>query len=78
MVIIREGKNISKGLIELLKDTKPAPVWGSEDYTEYLLYKYRVCDYALFYLMKIDGDEKFIMPQSPEERDRIIKERFKI
>lgn len=78
MTIIREGKNIRKGLIELLKDTKPAPVWGSEDYEEYLLYKYRVCDYALFYLMKIDGDEKFVMPQSPEERDKIIKERFKI
>jgi hypothetical protein len=71
--IIKEGKNIRSGLIGLLSDTKPAPVWGSEDYTEYLNYKYRVCDYALFFLEKIDGDEKFIMPQAQEERDRIIK-----
>ena len=75
--IIKEGKNIRKGLMELLSDTKPAPVWGSEDYTEYLNYQYRVCDYALFFLKKIDGDEKFVMPQSPEERDRIIEEMLK-
>lgn len=75
-LIIMEGKNIRKGLITLLSDKKEAPVWGSEDYSEYLQYKYRVCDYALFYLVKIDGDEKFTMPKSPEERDSIIKERF--
>jgi len=72
--IIQEGKNIRRGLIGLLPDTKPAPVWGSEDYGEYLIYKYRVCDYALFFLKKIDGVEEFIIPQTQEERDMIIKE----
>jgi hypothetical protein len=71
--IIKEGNNIRKGLMGLLSDTKPAPVWGSEDYAEYVKYNYRVCDYALFYLKKIEGDEKFTMPASLEERDSIIR-----
>jgi hypothetical protein len=72
--IIKEGENIRKGLMGLLSDTKPAPVWGSEDYGEYLNYKYRVCDYALFFLKKIDGDEEFTISQTQEGRDTMIAE----
>lgn len=72
-VIIQEGKNIKKGLIDLLKDQKPAPVWGSEDYVEYSRYQYRVCDYALAFLLEIDG-KQMPLPVSVEERDVLIKE----
>ena len=71
--IISEGAAITDSLKSLLRNTKPAPVWGSEDYAEYAAYQYRVCDYALALLMAINK-QSFTMPKNPEERNRMINE----
>src|SRR5215207_4922339 len=52
--IISENGAIRASLISLLRDTTADPVWGSEDYREYLRYQYRVCDYAFALLREID------------------------
>lgn len=64
-------------LKRMLSETRPAPVFGSKERMEYLRYKYRLCDYALFFLKKLQGDTKFVMPLSVEERDSLIKEMLK-
>jgi len=70
---VMEGEEAMKnGLRTLLTDKREAPVWGSEDYMEYLHYKYRVCDYA-YALLTSDG-EPVALPVKPEERDRLIDE----
>jgi hypothetical protein len=69
--IIELGDANERGLRELLKDTRPAPVWGSEDYQEYRHYKYRVCDYA--YALLTFKKRQATIPEKPEERDRLIQ-----
>ena len=71
--IIAEDGAITDSLKSLLRNTHPAPVWGSEDYAEYSMYNYRVCDYALALLMAINK-QSFTMPKNPEERNRMITE----
>jgi hypothetical protein len=70
--IIEIGDAGRKGLMELLKDTRPAPVWGSEDYSEYVHYQYRVCDYA-YALLTAKGAEPVNLPEKSEARDRMIQ-----
>jgi hypothetical protein len=36
-------------------------------------YKYRLCDYALFFLKRAQGDAKFTLPATSSERDALIK-----
>jgi hypothetical protein len=60
-------------LKRMLSETRPAPVFGSKERMEYLRYKYRLCDYALFFLKRLQGDTKFVMPLSVEERDSLIR-----
>jgi hypothetical protein len=76
--MIEAGKSTEPALRRMLSDTRPAPVFGSKGYMEYRRYKYRVCDYALFFLEKIEldksqGNPDFRMPMSPAERDILIK-----
>ncbi|HEX5169079.1 MAG TPA: hypothetical protein VFW11_07880 [Cyclobacteriaceae bacterium] len=69
--IIEMGDAAKNNLRELLKDQRPAPVWGSEDYQEYLKFKYRVCDYA--YAMLVSRGDPVSVPENPEERDKLIQ-----
>lgn len=74
--IISEGRNITDSLEMLLQNINPAPVWGSEDYAEYKLYQYRVCDYAWALLMTIQK-QSFTIPQDQKERDKMITDYLK-
>ena len=72
--IIDEGENAVPSLEALLRDTRDAPMWGSEEVVEYQLYKYRVCDYAWALLNEIRGEaKKEAIPRSPKERDVLIE-----
>jgi hypothetical protein len=71
------GESAYPALKRMLSDTRPAPVFGSQASMEYFRYKYRLCDYALFFLKKMQGDTKFVMPLSVEERDSMITEMLK-
>ena len=69
--IIESGEASRPGLYELLKDQRAAPVWGSEDYQEYVRFQYRVCDYA--YALLTSKGEPASIPEKQEERDRLIQ-----
>jgi hypothetical protein len=71
--ILEAGKSAEPALRRMLSDTRPAPVFGSKGYMEYMRYKYRVCDYALFVREKIQGNTGLRMPVSAEDRDALIK-----
>lgn len=73
--IIDEGEPAVPALKELLRDTRDAPMWGSEEVAEYELYRYRVCDYAWALLTEIRGEAtKEAIPRNPKERDVLIEE----
>jgi len=72
--MVEAGKSATPALKGMLTDTRPAPVFGSQEYMVYQQYKYRVCDYALFFLEQIAGKQDFRMPISPAERDVAIKQ----
>ena len=73
--IIDEGEPAVPALKELLRDTRDAPMWGSEEVVEYELYRYRVCDYAWALLTEIRGEaKKDAIPRDPKERDVLIEE----
>jgi hypothetical protein len=60
-------------LRRMLDNTRPAPVYGSKEHMEYMRYKYRLCDYALFFIESLRGNKGFVMPAQPEGRDSLIK-----
>ncbi|HKS21848.1 MAG TPA: hypothetical protein VJZ76_03535 [Thermoanaerobaculia bacterium] len=70
--IIAEGQAAEKPLVELLSDTREAPMWGSEYSNEYARYKYRVRDYAWALLAAI-RQQKVTVPMNPAERDALIE-----
>jgi len=72
--MLETGKSTYPALRRMLSDTRPAPVFGSKQFMEYKRYNYRVCDYALFFLEKMQGKAEFRMPVSPADRDSLIKE----
>ena len=72
--LIETGSSAVPELKRMLSDTRPAPVFGSQEYMEYKKHQYRVCDYALLFLTLIkDNKANFRMPVSPAERDGLIK-----
>lgn len=71
MAIIEHKKVAVDALIPLLRDKRPAPVWGSEEVLEYQKYQYRVCDYAMALISTIIGEKMEIMI-TPKARDEII------
>jgi len=75
--MLESGKSASPALRRMLSQTRPAPVFGSQEYMEYLRYQYRLCDYALFFLERIGGNADFKMPVSVDERDSLIKQMLK-
>jgi hypothetical protein len=66
--IVAEGEPAIAALLPLLADERPAPVWGSEDYTEYRRYDYRVQDYALALILAI---RKQALPATPDRAERL-------
>jgi hypothetical protein len=63
-------------LRKILGDTRPAPVFGSQEYMLYQRYQYRVCDYALFFLRAMQTsnvNRKIEMPVSAAGRDSLIR-----
>jgi hypothetical protein len=72
--VVESGKAAVPALKRMLSDTRPAPVFGGQEYMVYMQYKFRLCDYALYFLKRIGGDDKFREPVSPEERDALIKQ----
>ena len=68
------GRSTVPALKRMLSDTRPAPLFGSKEYMLAQRYKYRLCDYALFFLKRIEGDAQFTLPTTSEERDALIKQ----
>ncbi len=75
--MIEAGRSTIPALRSMLRDTRPAPVFGSKEYMLAQRLKYRLCDYALFFLKRAEGDGQFTLPSSPEERDTLIKKEQK-
>jgi hypothetical protein len=71
--LIETGKAAEPALRRLLQDTRPAPVYGSKQYMVYKHYNFRVCDYALFFLKRIQGNADFHLSAQPADRDAQIK-----
>jgi hypothetical protein len=71
--LIEAGTSAVPPLKRMLSDTRPAPVFGSQEYMMYKRYNYRLCDYALFFLERIEGNAEFQLPTSIQERDAEIK-----
>lgn len=69
--LIAEGRAADAALRPLLDDTRPAPVWGSEEVVESQRYGYRVRDYAWGILRAIRGEQGEI-PTNPAARDSLI------
>jgi hypothetical protein len=74
--VIDEGPGIEPGLAKLLRDTRPAPVWGSEGVMINQQYHFRVADYAWALLNEIRG-AKAQIPQDPQQRDSMIADTLK-
>jgi hypothetical protein len=75
--MLESGPSAYPALKRMLSDTRPAPVFGGQERMIYLRYQYRLCDYALFFLEKMQGNANFVMPVSPADRDALIKEMLK-
>jgi hypothetical protein len=75
--MIESGRSAVPALKRMLGETRPAPLFGSKEYMLAQQYKYRLCDYALFFLKRIAGDAKFTLPAPSEERDALIKQAAK-
>ena len=69
--IIEAGPVTIRGLEALLTDSRPAPMWGSEDYMEYKLYNYRVKDYA-YALIIASQKGQLQLSKDTAERDKLI------
>jgi hypothetical protein len=75
--LLESGKSAEPRLKRMLSETRPAPVYGSKGYMIAQHYGYRLCDYALFFLKRMQGDENFALPASAADRDALIKTMLK-
>jgi len=73
--MIETGSSAVPALRRMLGEMRSAPLFGSKEYMLSKQYKYRLCDYALFFLKRIEGDAQFTLPTKSEERDTLIKQR---
>jgi len=69
--IIEAGPVTTRALEALLTDSRPAPMWGSEDYMEYKLYNYRVKDYA-YALIIASQKGQLQLSKDTTARDKLI------
>jgi hypothetical protein len=72
--LIEAGPSAVPALRRMLGETRPAPLFGSKEHMLAQQYKYRLCDYALFFLKRAEGDAQFVLPKTSEERDALIKQ----
>jgi hypothetical protein len=72
--MLETGSSAIPALRQMLSDTRPAPFFGGQVAMEAQRYQYRVCDYALFFLEKLQGNANFVMPLSVAERDALIRD----
>lgn len=72
--MIETGRSAAPALERMLGDTRPAPLFGSKEAMLSRQLNYRLCDYALFFLKRIQGEAQFIPPKTVEERDALIKQ----
>ena len=75
--LIDIGLSAVPALRRMLMNTRPAPVFGSQEYMVFKRYQFRLCDYALYALEKIQGNPDFVMPVSVDERDALIRQMLK-
>jgi hypothetical protein len=73
LALIGTGRAATPALKKMLSSTRAAPVWGSKEYMIYETLKYRLGDYALFFLEQIAGNTSFRLPDSITDRDALIK-----
>jgi len=71
--IIAEDGAAEPFLAGLLRDTRPAPVFGSEAMNVIGRYHFRVCDYALALVDEI-RHQNVELPADPAGRDRLIEQ----
>ena len=71
--LLESGQSAYPNLRRMLSETRPAPVYGSKAYMVYMRYQFRLCDYALFYMKRMQGDANFTLPASVADRDVQIK-----
>jgi hypothetical protein len=69
--LLELGDAAASCLRPLLADRNAAPLFGSEEATLSSLYKYRRCDFAYRYLIKLRGGEP-AFDRDPAQRDRAI------
>lgn len=72
--MIETGRSAVPSLKGLLLETRPALLFGSKEHMLAQQRKYRLCDYALFFLEQIAGKQDFRIPESIAERDAAIKQ----
>jgi hypothetical protein len=70
--LIACGRSAIPTLTRMLKQTSPAPLYGSKESMVYQHYKFRLCDYALYFIEEIQGNTNFVMPVTAAERDALI------
>jgi hypothetical protein len=72
--MIEAGRSAAPALKHMLGEKRPAPLFGSKEAMLAQQLKYRLCDYALFFLKRIQGDAQFKLPRTSEERDALISQ----
>jgi hypothetical protein len=75
--ILESGSSAYPALRGILSEKRPAPVFGGKQSMVYRRYMYRLCDYALFLLEKMQGNADFQLPVSVADRGGSIKEMLK-
>jgi hypothetical protein len=75
--MLETGSSTVPALKQMLTDTRPAPFFGGQVAMEAQRYQYRVCDFALFFLEKLQGNANFVMPVTAAERDALIRDMLK-
>jgi len=71
--MIEAGRAAAPALRKMLSNTRLAPLFGSQEAMLSKQLKYRLCDYALFFLKRLGGEGDFRLPQTVDERDALIK-----
>lgn len=75
--MLETGESAGPALRRMLSDCRPAPVFGGQEVIESKRYQYRLCDYALFFLERLQGHGDFRMPMAPADRDALIAQLLK-
>jgi hypothetical protein len=75
--LLESGPSAYPNLLRMLSETRPAPVYGSKAYMVYNRYQFRLCDYAFFFLVRMETDPNYTLPASVTDRDVQIKAKLK-